>query len=142
MAVLKNAVKAVIDERKIRDYALSMASADGRHKARVILAATGLTREDYREGVEKMSHASSHSIPTRRSERGRPPQCFELLQVVYARTARPELGVREGDRGTVVEIFDRPQRAYYVEFVADDGTTRAEGAFVAGDLATSLPAPG
>jgi hypothetical protein len=62
--------------------------------------------------------------------------------VVYARTARPELGVRKGDAGTIVEIFDRPHRAYYVEFVSDDGVTRAEGAFVADDLATSPPAAG
>jgi hypothetical protein len=61
--------------------------------------------------------------------------------VVYARRARPDLGVRKGDSGTIVEVFDRPRRAYYVEFVNDDGTSRAEGAFTAKDLAAAPPAP-
>jgi hypothetical protein len=69
-----------------------------------------------------------------------PPRGFELLQVVHARKARPDLGVRKGDSGTIVEVFDRPHRAYYVEIVNDDGTTRAEGAFTAGDLIASPPA--
>jgi hypothetical protein len=88
-----------------------------------------------------MSHASSHSTPTPRRERSAQPRSFELLQVVYARRAHPDLGVRKGDSGTVVEVFDRPHRAYYVEFVNDDGTTRAEGAFAAADLAASPPPP-
>jgi hypothetical protein len=153
MAILRNAGNAVIDERKIRDYALNMNSADGRHKARVIRAATGLTRENYREVIDqirqailvseaepieptpyglrfsvamtisgptgslrvrtawiyrsgKMSHASSRSTPTPRPERSDPSRNFELLQVVYARRARPDLGVCKGDSGTIVEVFD------------------------------------
>ena len=70
-----------------------------------------------------------------------PPQGFELLQLVYVRRAHPDLGVREGDSGTIVEVFDQPHRAYYVEFVNDDGTTRAEGAFTVSELAVSPPAP-
>jgi hypothetical protein len=61
--------------------------------------------------------------------------------VVYAREHRPDLGVTKGDAGTIVEVLDRPQRAYYVEFVNEDGTTRAEGAFTAGELNASPPAP-
>lgn len=88
-----------------------------------------------------MSHASPHSTPSPRRGRSAPPQGFELLQVVYVREAHPDLGVQRGDGGTIVEVFDRPHRAYYVEFVNDDGTTRAEGAFTAGELAVSPPAP-
>lgn len=53
----------------------------------------------------------------------------ELLQVVRMRVARPELGIRPGERGTIVEIFDEPRRAYYVGFIREDGTTRAESVF-------------
>ena len=88
-----------------------------------------------------MSHASPLSTPSPRRGRDAPPQGFELLQVVYARRAHPDLRVRKGDSGTIVEVFDQPHRAYHVEFVNDDGTTRAEGAFTADELAVSPPAP-
>ena len=88
-----------------------------------------------------MSHASPRSTPSPRHERRAPSPSFELLQVVYAREARPDLGVQKGDPGTIVEVFDQPHRAYYVEFVDDDGTTRAEGAFTASELTVSPPAP-
>jgi uncharacterized protein DUF4926 len=84
-----------------------------------------------------MSHASPRSTRSPRRERAGPPQSFELLQVVYVRHARPDVGVQRGECGTVVELFERPNRAYYVEFVNEDGTTRAEGAFTAEELAGS-----
>ncbi len=88
-----------------------------------------------------MSRASPRSTPSPEGGSVRPPpQGFELLQPVYARHARPDLGVRRGERGTVVKVFDQPRRAYYVEFVDDDGTTRAEGAFTADELTVSPPA--
>ena len=88
-----------------------------------------------------MSHASPRSTRSPSRERPAPPPAFELLQAVYVRHARPDVGVRGGERGTVVEVFERPGLAYYVEFVAEDGTTRAEGAFTADELAASPPAP-
>jgi hypothetical protein len=57
MAILRNAAEAIIDERKIRDYALNMNSADGRHKARVIRAATGLVRENYQQVIDQIRQA-------------------------------------------------------------------------------------
>lgn len=86
-----------------------------------------------------MSHASPRSTRFPRAERARLPS-FELLQTVYVRHARPDLGVRRGECGTIVEMFDQPRRAYYVEFVAEDGATRAEGAFTPDELSvTPLP---
>ena len=64
---------------------------------------------------------------------------FELLQVVHVRDAHPELGLARGACGTVVEVFERPRRAYCVEFVADDGATRAEGAFTPDQLSATPP---
>lgn len=66
---------------------------------------------------------------------------MDLLQMVYVRHARPDLDVQRGEVGTIVEVFEEPRRAYYVEFVNDDGTTRAEGAFTADELAVAPPAP-
>lgn len=50
---------------------------------------------------------------------------FNLLEVVIANTNLPQEQVLKGDLGTIVEIYDTPQRAYEVEFVNPDGTTRA-----------------
>ena len=46
MNSIPNAARAVVDSRKLRDYCLNMEHPRGRHKARVFLAALGLTRED------------------------------------------------------------------------------------------------
>jgi len=89
-----------------------------------------------------MSHASLRSTPSPEGGAVRPPpQSFELLQAVYVRHARPDLGVQRGECGTIVEVFEQPRRAYYVEFVNDDGMTRAEGAFTADELTVLPPAP-
>ena len=89
-----------------------------------------------------MSHASPRSTQSLRRGRCATPQRFELLQVVYARQARPELGLQRSESGAIVEVFERPHRAYLCRFlVNDDATTRAEGAFTAGELAVSPPTP-
>lgn len=46
---LPNAEQAIVDIVKLRDYALSTSHARGRHKARVFLAALGLTAADAEE---------------------------------------------------------------------------------------------
>jgi len=38
----------------------------------------------------------------------------------------PDYGLREGDVGTVVLVFERPDLAYEVEFVDRRGRTRAQ----------------
>lgn len=47
MPILKNAHRAIIDERKVRDYLLNPLHARGRHKARAFAAALGYQRFDY-----------------------------------------------------------------------------------------------
>jgi hypothetical protein len=89
-----------------------------------------------------MSHGSPR--PIRSNERGqrigRPPR-FELLQVVYVRDAHPGLGVVKGECGTIVETFDTPDTAYLVEFIDDDGSTKAEAAFAPDQLSATPPPP-
>ncbi|KLL09778.1 MULTISPECIES: DUF4926 domain-containing protein [Protofrankia] len=50
---------------------------------------------------------------------------MELLEIVATLVDLPEYGIKAGDTGTVVHIFDRPRRAYEVEFVDEDGATVA-----------------
>ena len=46
---LPNAESAVIDISKLRNYCLSQAHPDGRHKARVFFAVLGMTADDAEE---------------------------------------------------------------------------------------------
>ncbi|MGC8787808.1 MAG: DUF6883 domain-containing protein [Anaerolineae bacterium] len=43
---IPNAERAVVDIRKLRDYCLSPAHHEGKHKARLFAAALGMTRDD------------------------------------------------------------------------------------------------
>ena len=76
--------------------------------------------------------------PADRSQR---PRRFELLQVVHLQDALPGLGFVKGECGTVVEILPRPHRAYLVEFVDDDGQTRAEAILLPEQLSATPPPP-
>lgn len=49
-----------------------------------------------------------------------------MLDVVRLKRGYPEAGLSEGATGTVVEIFERPELAYEVEFTDDDGEFLAE----------------
>jgi Domain of unknown function (DUF4926) len=69
----------------------------------------------------------------------RPPH-FELLQVVYVREAHPGLGLLKGEAGTIVELLEHPHPACLVEFINDDGSTKAEAAFTPDQL-SAAPTP-
>ena len=70
----------------------------------------------------------------------RPPH-FGLLLVVYVREAHPSLGLLKGEAGTIVETLDRPYPAYLVEFIDDDGCTKAEATFTSDQLSATPPPP-
>jgi len=72
MKILPNIERAVIDERKVRDYLLNPEHAVGRHKARVIAAATGFRREDYQLLIDQIrSRLSLHEAVLVREYHGR-----------------------------------------------------------------------
>ena len=54
MPVLKNAQRAIIEERKIRDYVLNRDHPRGGSKARAIAAATGLGRLQHADLVRQI----------------------------------------------------------------------------------------
>jgi hypothetical protein len=44
--ILPNAERAVVDIRKLRDYCLNPLHEEGKHKARLFMAALGMTDKD------------------------------------------------------------------------------------------------
>ena len=46
-------------------------------------------------------------------------------QPVYLREPLPQIGLARGAQGAVVMVFTRPRLAYEVEFVDENGETRA-----------------
>ena len=43
------------------------------------------------------------------------------LDIVELIEDLPEFGLRRGERGTVVEVFDNPEEAYVLEFIYESG---------------------
>jgi hypothetical protein len=88
-----------------------------------------------------MSQGSRRPIrsDSRESERPHRDRRFELLQLVYVRDAHPALGLVRGECGTIVETLEKPHEAYLVEFIEDDGSTKAEAAFRPEQLSATPP---
>ena len=66
---------------------------------------------------------------------------FEELEVVYILAPRPEAGLSRGECGTIVHAVRYPAPAYLIEFVDEDGTTRAEEFFTPDQLSRTPPVP-
>lgn len=45
------------------------------------------------------------------------------LDIVELTEDLPEFGLRQGERGTVIEVFDHPEEAYMLEFVVESGAS-------------------
>lgn len=65
---LPNADRAVVDIRKLREYALNPDHEVGRHKARVFASALGWTADDAELLREHLLHAARVSDPTFKGE--------------------------------------------------------------------------
>jgi hypothetical protein len=63
---------------------------------------------------------------------------FNELEVVYTLAPRPGLGIGRGAHGTIVHAF-RDGWTYQVEFVDEDGSTRAEADFTADQISRTPP---
>ena len=64
---------------------------------------------------------------------------MHLFDVVALVHDLPEYGLKAGAEGTIIEIYERPEPAYEVEFSDDDGATIATVALPADRL---VPAGG
>jgi hypothetical protein len=71
-----------------------------------------------------MSHGSPRRTSSAIAKRQR-TRCFRNLERVQLRRDLPEHGLKRGECGTVVQVFESAE-AYLVEFVSPaDGSTRA-----------------
>jgi len=61
---------------------------------------------------------------------------IKLYDTVRLLRDRPDLGLRRGDTGVVVDVHIRPELGYEVEFMDDQG--RGKGAWIAGFSASEV----
>jgi len=55
---------------------------------------------------------------------------FKELEIVRTLIDFPEHGIKKNEVGTVVHIFHVPCEAYEIEFINNDGSTKAEFAIL------------
>ena len=48
---------------------------------------------------------------------------FRQYDPVRLRVARPDLGLKKGATGIIVDVYSRPRQAYEVEFLSAEGQT-------------------
>ncbi len=59
---------------------------------------------------------------------------FSELDIVKTLKEYPEFNIQKGDIGTIVIVFTNPNEAYEVEFVNNDGSTKAMFAILPEDI--------
>ena len=64
---------------------------------------------------------------------------FNELDAVKTLKSFPDDGITIGDIGTIVMVFSTPNEAYEVEFVNNDGSTKAMFAIDPKDLCLYVP---
>jgi hypothetical protein len=73
MSILRNARRAIIDERKLTDYVLSSIHPRGRDKARIFRSTLGYDRSSYADLIEQIRHGilRHQAVFMRQDEYGR-----------------------------------------------------------------------
>jgi Domain of unknown function (DUF4926) len=84
--------------------------------------------------MSRGSPRPSSSAPPDDDRRRRGARPFALFQVVALRRAHPERGLTEGQQGTIVEIVERPERAYVVDFTGGTDDDLRVATLTAGQL--------
>jgi hypothetical protein len=87
-----------------------------------------------------MPHGSPRPIRSGSASRDVRPVQFEMLQIVCVRDVHPAMGVGRRARHGRRHVR-RPSTAYLIEFVNDDGTTKAEAFFTPELLSATPPMP-
>ena len=103
---LPNGDRAIIDPRKLTDYALSPDYDEGKHTDRRGRAPARHLLPGVRIGVKRMN-------------RSRQPKLLDIVAVLHAPA---ETEVEVGDVGTVIELL--PPDGLEIEFLDRDGKTR------------------
>jgi hypothetical protein len=122
---LPNPNRAIVDEKKLRDYCLSPTHRHGKHKARLFASAMGLTANDsdtlrnvLLKAAQDRDFVWSHAIRYNRGMNERP---IQELDVVALTEDLPDQKLVRGQVGTVVFVYGSD--AIEVEFVDTDGHT-------------------
>ena len=64
---------------------------------------------------------------------------FQELDSVKTLCDFPDDGIKRGEIGTVVAVFNKPNEAYEIEFCLETGETKAMFAILPGDLELFKP---
>ncbi|WP_458412187.1 DUF4926 domain-containing protein [Schinkia sp. CFF1] len=60
---------------------------------------------------------------------------FEVNETVIILEDNPNEGVKKGDIGTVIMVYETPNKAYEVEFVDEEGRVKFQGVYQSNQIA-------
>ncbi|MEZ0118558.1 UNVERIFIED_ORG: ATP-dependent exoDNAse (exonuclease V) alpha subunit [Heyndrickxia coagulans] len=59
---------------------------------------------------------------------------FEVYDTVIVLEDDPNEGIKKGDIGTIIMVYDTPNKAYEVEFVDEEGRVKYQGVFLSNQI--------
>jgi hypothetical protein len=60
---------------------------------------------------------------------------FEVNETVIILEDNPQEGVEKGDIGTIIMVYEKPNKAYEVEFVDEEGQVKSQGVYHSNQMA-------
>lgn len=59
---------------------------------------------------------------------------YEVYETVKVLEDEPNEGIKKGDIGTIIMIYDTPNEAYEVEFVDEEGRIKYQGVYLSNQI--------
>lgn len=59
---------------------------------------------------------------------------FEVYESVKIKEDNPNKGTKKGDIGTIIMVYDTPNKAYEVEFVDEEGRVKYQGVYLSNQI--------
>ncbi|PAE87365.1 DUF4926 domain-containing protein [Shouchella clausii] len=59
---------------------------------------------------------------------------FEVYETVKVKEDKPDEGIKKGDIGTIIMVYDTPNKAYEVEFVDEEGRVKYQGVYLSNQI--------
>ncbi|KGR88904.1 DUF4926 domain-containing protein [Lysinibacillus odysseyi] len=60
---------------------------------------------------------------------------FDVYETVKVLEDDPHEGIKKGDIGTIIMVYDTPNNAYEVEFVDEEGRVKYQGVYLSNQIA-------
>lgn len=60
---------------------------------------------------------------------------FDVYETVKVLEDDPNEGIKKGDIGTIIMVYDTPNNAYEVEFVDEEGRVKYQGVYLSNQIA-------